>query len=356
MILGEKMSTQKVISFVVPCYNSAEYMDTCIQSLIELNSEDDDIEIIIIDDGSQKDNTLEKALGWEKNHPEIIRVIHQENIGHGGAVNTGLKNAKGLYFKVVDSDDYLDKQGTAPILAYIRRQAKTIANGGQATDMVIGNYVYNKVKTNRIMTIHYSDSLPENREFTWDDIKRFKMGKYLFMHAIIYRTQLLRDINLELPEHTYYVDSIVLCHPLPYVKTIYYINTNMYIYFIGREDQSVNENVIKGRVDQVLRVARIVVDTMDVEKLKTMPKLEKYYYHQIAQMMSVCTIILRMINTPEANATRKEMWDHLKKKDRHAFHMVYRSPMCCGTNLPGALGRAICLGGYKGAKKLIPFT
>ena len=143
MLDNTQKPLQKVISFTVPCYNSADYMDNCIQSLIDLNSGYDDIEIIIVDDGSDEDNTLEKALCWEKKYPTTVRVIHQENGGPGQAVNTGLKNAEGLYFKVVDSDDYLDKQGSAPILEYIRRQAKRVDDGAQATDMVIGNYVYN---------------------------------------------------------------------------------------------------------------------------------------------------------------------------------------------------------------------
>lgn len=146
MLDNTQKSLQKTISFTVPCYNSAAYMDNCIQSLIDLNSEYDDIEIIIVDDGSDEDNTLEKALYWGKKYPTTVRVIHQENGGHGQAVNTGLMNAKGLYFKVVDSDDYLDRQGSAPIMDYIRCQAKKVDSSTQATDMVIGNYVYNKVK------------------------------------------------------------------------------------------------------------------------------------------------------------------------------------------------------------------
>ena len=331
-------------------------MDNCIQSLVDLNSEDDDIEIIIVDDGSQKDNTLEKALDWGKKYPAIIRVIHQENSGHGGAVNTGLINAEGLYFKVVDSDDHLDKQGSAPILDYIRQQAKKAVGGGQATDLVIGNYVYNKAKKNKLVPINYTDALPENKVFTWNDIKRFKMGEYLFMHSVIYRTQLLRDIHLELPKHTFYVDSIVVSYPLPYVKSAYYINTNMYMYYIGREDQSVNEEVIKGRIDQQLRVTKMIIDAVDVKKLKTMPKLEKYIYHYVAQLMSVCTVALRLINTSEANTKRKDIWDYLKQHDKRMYHAVFRSPMCCGTSIPGKLGRAICIGGYKAAKILIPFT
>ena len=93
----------------------------------------------------------------------MIRAIHQENGGHGQAVNTGLKNAKGLYFKVVDSDDWLDVDGTKSIMDYIRKQAKGQAS--KATDLVIGNYVYNKVSEGTQTPIDYCKALPEGREF-----------------------------------------------------------------------------------------------------------------------------------------------------------------------------------------------
>ena len=96
-------SFNKVISFAIPCYNSAEYMENCVNHLLKLNL-NDDIEILIVDDGS-KDNTLDIGKSLEKKNPEVVKTIHQENGGHGQAVNTGLKNAHGLYFKVVDSDD-----------------------------------------------------------------------------------------------------------------------------------------------------------------------------------------------------------------------------------------------------------
>ena len=80
-------ATMKTVSFAVPCYNSAAYMDTCIESLLACG---DDVEIIIVDDGSTKDDTPEKADEWERKRPDVIRAVHQENGGLGLAVNTGL--------------------------------------------------------------------------------------------------------------------------------------------------------------------------------------------------------------------------------------------------------------------------
>ena len=95
----------KYLSVAIPCYNSQEYMAKAIESCLILK---DDVEIIIVDDGS-KDNTAQIGDEYVKQYPDTIKCIHQENGGHGQAVNTGLKNATGLYFKVLDSDDWFDQ-------------------------------------------------------------------------------------------------------------------------------------------------------------------------------------------------------------------------------------------------------
>ena len=95
----------KLLTIAIPCYNSQDYMRKCVDSLLIGG---DDVEILIINDGSQ-DRTAEIANEYEKNYPGIIRAIHKENGGHGSAVNAGMREARGLYFKVVDSDDWVNE-------------------------------------------------------------------------------------------------------------------------------------------------------------------------------------------------------------------------------------------------------
>ena len=102
----------KLLSIAIPCYNSEAYMENCIKSLLPGG---DEVEILVIDDGS-KDRTAEIADEYQEKYPGIVRAIHQPNLGHGGAVNTGIHNAQGLYFKVVDSDDWLDKENYPKVL------------------------------------------------------------------------------------------------------------------------------------------------------------------------------------------------------------------------------------------------
>ena len=125
----------KLITFAIPCYNSAEYMDKCINSILTCG---EDIEIIIVDDGSTKDDTPAKADEWAKKHPEIIKVVHKENGGHGSAVNEGLAHATGTYFKVVDSDDWIDVTAGIKVMEEVRKQAESEA----PVDMIVANYVY----------------------------------------------------------------------------------------------------------------------------------------------------------------------------------------------------------------------
>ena len=96
----------KLLSIAIPCYNSEAYMENCIKSLLPGG---DEVEILVIDDGS-KDRTAEIADEYQEKYPGIVRAIHQPNLGHGGAVNTGIHNAQGLYFKVVDSDDWVNEE------------------------------------------------------------------------------------------------------------------------------------------------------------------------------------------------------------------------------------------------------
>ena len=121
----------KILTVAIPCYNSAEYMRNCIESLLPGGEE---VEIIIVDDGSQKDNTLEIAREYEAKYPNICRAIHQENGGHGEAVNTGLKNANGVFFKVVDSDDWVESDMYPRMVALADAEDADVIVLGEVTE------------------------------------------------------------------------------------------------------------------------------------------------------------------------------------------------------------------------------
>lgn len=343
----------KTISFAIPCYNSAAYMDKCIESILACDEEGrGDIEILIVNDGSTKDNTAEKADEWQARYPDVIRAIHKENGGHGSAVNTGLANATGLYYKVVDSDDWLDKDAMKDVMAYLRRQTEL----KDPTDLVIANYVYEKVYEGTQTVMRYRNVFPEREEFTWADTAHFRQSQYLLMHSVIYRTEMLIDCGLKLPEHTFYVDNIFVYVPLPHVRTMYYLDVDMYRYFIGREDQSVNEKIMYSRRAQQLRVTRCMIDAVDLPDAVDSKKLERYMENYLAMMMCICSVFLRMEKTEENEKDRAAIWHYLKKKNPVLYKRIKHSLLNRGTNIPTELGRRIGLFGYHVAQKIFKFN
>ena len=338
----------KLITYTIPCYNSAEYMDACIESILACNRPDD-IEIIIVDDGSTKDNTLEKAQVWESTNPGVICAIHQENGGHGAAVMTGLENARGTYFKVVDSDDWLDNDANVAML-------DKLASFDEPIDLMLVNYVYEHTVDNTQEVMKYTRMLPVEQLFTWDDCGHFGLTKYILMHSVIYRTQMLRDCGLALPRHTFYVDNIFVYVPLPECKRIYYMDIDLYRYFIGREDQSVNETVMIGRIDQQLRVTRIMIDSFLLERDVKSSRLRSYMRNYLTMMMVICTVFSMMSDRPDKEQMRADIWKYLREHDHETYVKIRRSVMGVGTHLPGKAGDRVLLSAYHIAQKVFKFN
>ena len=336
----------KILSIAIPCYNSAAYMRRCIDSLLPGG---DDVEILIVDDGSAKDDTAEIADEYEKNYPGIVRAIHQENGGHGEAVNAGLRNATGLYYKVVDSDDWVDEDAYLEII----RTLKELVAGPETVDMFISNFVYDKVGAKRKKVMRYG-AFPENEMFHWEEAKKLHIGHYILMHSVIYRTMLLRECGLELPKHTFYVDNLFVFQPLPYVKNLYYRNLNFYHYFIGREDQSVNEQVMISRIDQQIRVNKIMIDTMAGRKIAN-KRLRQYMISYLDIITTISSVMLLRSGTEENLEKKKELWQYLKSKDTGLYLKLRHGIFGRTMNLPGKGGRKLSVAAYRITQKFYGF-
>ena len=340
----------KLLSIAVPCYNSAAYMRKCIDSLLPGG---EDVEIIIVNDGSS-DSTPDIAEEYRERFPGIIKVVNKENGGHGSAVNAGIEHARGLYFKVVDSDDWVSQSAYIRILDKI----KELLKGGKSIDMFISNYVYEKEGEKRKKVMKYTHTLPEEKIFTWKVVRHFRVGQYILMHSVIYRTNLLRDCGLKLPEHTFYVDNIFVFNPLPYVKTMYYMNVNFYRYFIGRDDQSVNEQVMISRIDQQIKVNKLLVDYYIAERQKilTNGKVRKYMVNYLDIITTVSSVLLIRSEQEENLEKKKELWQYIKTKDKVLWIRLRMGILGNAMNLPGKLGRKISVDGYKICQRIFHFN
>ena len=337
----------KYISFAIPCYNSQDYMAHAIESILPGG---DEVEIIIVNDGS-KDKTSQIAHEYMDKYPDIIKVIDKENGGHGDAVNAGLANASGKYFKVVDSDDWVDEEALHKILMLLRH----LEEDNEQIDMLISNYVYDKAGVTHKKCIHYRNVLPQDEVFRWDDIGHFRLDQYILMHSVIYRTDMLKLSQMRLPKHTFYVDNIYVYYPLPHVRKIYYLDVDFYRYFIGREDQSVNEKVMIARVDQQIFVTKTMIDMYQLKKV-TSKKLRQYMINYLAIMMTVSSILLIRSKEKENLEKKKELWLYLKKRDMKTYIKIRYGILGQTMNIPGKSGRKISSLAYTVARRIIGFN
>lgn len=323
-------------------------MRNCIESLLPGG---DEVEILIVNDGSTKDNTAEIADEYEAKYPGICRAIHQENGGHGEAVNAGLRNAAGIYFKVVDSDDWVNREAYEEILTTLRE----FVMGGQTLDMLITNFVYEKQGAKHKRVMQYRTALPKRELFSWKDVKVFMLGQYILMHSVIYRTEMLRDCGLVLPKHTFYVDNIFVYQPLPHVKSMYYLDVNFYRYFIGREDQSVNEQVMIGRIDQQILVTKLMLGYYESARI-THHKLRHYMVRYLEIMMTISSILAIKSGSEENMQKKKELWESVKKQDLPLFLRLRWGFLGQSMNLPGESGKKVSIAGYKISQKFFGFN
>ncbi len=337
----------KLLSVVIPCYNSQEYMRYCIESLLPGG---DDVELLIVNDGSA-DNTAYIADEYAEKYPTIVKAIHQVNGGHGEAVNAGIRNASGLYFKVVVSDDWVDTRAYIKIMNIL----KEFIQEEKSLDMLISNFVYEKEGAKYKKVMKYENVLPEGRVFAWDDIEEFRTGQYILMHSVIYKTKLLRECGLVLPKHTFYVDNLFVYVPLQHVKRMFYMNVDFYRYYIGRQDQSVNESVMIKRIDQQIKVNKLMIEQVNIEKIENL-KLRQYMLNYLEIVTVVSTILLIRSGTEENLEKKNELWNYIKNKDEELYNNIKKGIMGRLVHLPGRVGRSISVGVYKISQKVVGFN
>jgi glycosyltransferase involved in cell wall biosynthesis len=342
----------KTITFGIPCYNSAEYMDHCIGSILEGSGYAEDVEIVVVDDGSTKDDTLAKAREWQERYPGIVKAVHQENGGHGIAVLKGLENAEGTYYKVVDSDDWVDADALRQLLDKLR----AFIAYDVRVDLVITNYVYEHVEDDTQKVVDYGFAVPKNKVITWDQIGHFSLSQNLLMHSLCYRTDVLRDGGVPMPAHTFYVDNIYAYVPLPRCKTLYYLPVDLYRYFIGREDQSVNEQVMVSRIDQQLRITRVMMHAYHLYEDVPSRRLRSYMMGYFTLMMAVSSVFSKLSDKPDAKANLQGLWDELKEYDRRMYLCVRYGLVGIYSNLPKAGGEKATIIIYRIAQRLVKFN
>ena len=198
--------------------------------------------------------------------------------------------------------------------------------------------------------------LPEDKLFGLNQVGRFRVDQNLLMHSLIYRTKVLRESGLELPKHTFYVDNLFAYIPLPYVRSLYYMNVDLYRYYIGRSDQSVNESVMIGRIDQQIRVNKMMFDAYSLPDDVFNKRLSQYMMSYLAMICLVTSIMLTISGTEENKQKRKELWQYFKENDPGMYWRLRRGLRGIASNPPGVISSSLMRKGYHLAQKIYKFN
>ncbi|MBR3700646.1 MAG: glycosyltransferase family 2 protein [Clostridiales bacterium] len=308
---------QKLLTVAIPSYNSQDYVRRAIESLLPGKEQ---VEVIVVDDGST-DDTSGIAEEYIEKYPDTVRLIRKENGGHGDAVMAGLSAATGLYFRVLDSDDWLEKDSLLKLLNVLEE----MRDPQKAADLVITNYVYEKVNEGKRCPINYRKTLPVGRLFGWDEVGKWATGSYILMHSATYRTELARNSGMKLPKHTFYVDHLFVCYPMMKVEKMYYLDVDLYRYFIGREDQSVNEKVMLSRMDQQLKVNRLMLYELDTDSLQNKAQREYLYYYTEIVTLATVSFLLRL-HTKEDEQVMQSFLDEIEQKRPEYYKWITKGP------------------------------
>lgn len=224
---------RKILTIVVPTYNAEKYLrdnleSFCIKEIL------DDIEVLIINDGST-DGSLEIAEDYVRRFPNTYSVITKENGGHGSGINCGIKNANGVYFKVVDADDWVAAKPFLKLVKFLKETESDIVYTGFF--WVFDNGQNNKDSfQKKAEFVKPFNQVIYKKEYRFDDIAE---NLYIKMHNMTIKTNILKENHIKIDEHCYYVDAEYITYPIPYVESISFLEDFVYQYRIGSVGQSI---------------------------------------------------------------------------------------------------------------------
>lgn len=228
----------KTLTIVVPAYNVEKYLEQCLESFVipEIMAE---LEVLIINDGST-DSSPQIGGKYASQYPETFRLITKENGGHGSTINKGIEEASGRYFKVVDGDDWVLKEGLVHLIEFLKNMD---------ADLVLNNYYWINDSTGK-RSCEVAQVCPGLAYGQKESFESVSEKIFFKMHAITYLTEILRKIPDKIDEHCYYVDMEYMMFPIPFINTVAAVADYVYMYRIGQPTQSVTIENMKKRCSQ----------------------------------------------------------------------------------------------------------
>lgn len=309
---SHKKDEEKFVSICIPSYNVEKYLDRCLTSLVACESSKE-FQVIIVNDGS-KDRTLEIANSWKEKYPDIVEVIDKPNGGHGSTINAALAVARGTYFRVIDSDDWLESRNFDTLITKIKSL-----------------YIHPDVVSSDYCQVWMEDgvSCPVNKKR--EDLEYYKIynfhdtditGEYFTIHSCMFKTEVLKKANFKIQEHTFYVDVEYTFFPVPYINTVIFTNESLYRYAVGNPQQSINIDVFVKRYSHHDRVMRRLLLWFTDMQNSMLPYHKKYMQHLIVKYLLRTHYELSLEKNPDkvnAFALARDFDEFLYKTNRKIY-------------------------------------
>ena len=308
---------EKLLTVTVPAYNADRWLEYNLDSLL-LPSCLDILEVLVVDDGSV-DRTGEIADIYAARYPDTVRVIHKANGGHGSGVNTGIKEARGRYFKVVDADDWVDEDAFQNLIEALKDADDDIVSSG---------FLWAKDNGSS-----YPATFPTEAEFK-EPFKGVRYGetyrfeeiaeqRYLKIHNLTYRTALLKEHDIRLDEHCYYVDTEYITYPVPFVETVRFLPDFVYRYRINRAGQSMGVKQMQKYAENYDRVLGSLLRFYDSEIVQSCGAKKKGYIANIIARTAAARVrIFLSLPTNKENKEALIRFDDGLKKN---YPEIYRA-------------------------------
>ncbi len=293
---------KKILSIVIPSYNVEKYLEKCLESML-IDSLLADIEILVVNDGS-KDSTPEIAQRYVEAYPDTVRLLNKENGGHGSTINHGIKHATGKYFKVVDGDDWLNTPNLEAFVALLKTRDE---------DVIASNYLCIQDETFAILSEKKVTS-NENLYGTVCSLDAGEVQEVIKMHALTIRTSILKDNDITIDEHCFYVDCEYIAYPMPYVSTVYFDNSYIYMYRLGRNGQSMDIKSMQRNRAMHQRVLHSLLAFYDALPELTEPK-KRYIAKIIGQVMENQFQIYISMGLDQSIKAEMIAWDKALQKN-----------------------------------------
>ena len=293
----------KILSISIAAYNVEKFLDKTLKSLLidSMNL----LEVLIVNDGST-DKTATIAKKYCKEYPNTFKLIDKKNGGYGSTINAGIRKATGKYFKQLDGDDWYDSKN----LEYIINKLININS-----DVVYSPFItYNEKDDSEEVTDLYS------KEYSGEIDTFLKNAKRMKMHSLMFKTKILREKKIKIDEKCFYTDVEYVLYPLIYCKTITIFKEPIYVYRIGRDEQSVSKiGKLKHYKDHI-RMSKNILDIIPYLKKQSFTKrhyIEKYIAEIEATTVNSFMMLLKA--TKENYNSIQEFDNFVKSKSYNVY-------------------------------------